>query len=123
MKTPILWGPGILSCLLVITIPASVAGAQTAPAQSTDPSKPGSDQSTPFDPKQDPRSTSTTARPGETLSERLDRTDGVIRPPSDLNPDMSVRPPVPDPGTTPVIPPPGSPGGDPRVTPKWMAPA
>jgi hypothetical protein len=31
---------------------------------------------------------------------------------------MSVRPPVPDPGTTPVIPAPGTPGGDPTVDPK-----
>lgn len=101
-----------------LIIPMMIAVAQTALAQPSDPSKPSSDQSIPIDPRQDPRSTTTTARPGETLSERLGRTDGVIRPPTDLNPDMSVRPPVPNPGTTPVIPPPGSPGGDQRVQPK-----
>jgi hypothetical protein len=118
MKGTIPFRPCLLGGLVALTLPATIAVAQTAPAQSSDPNKPGSDQSVPIDPKQDPRSTTTSARPGETLSERLDRTDGVIRPPSDLNPDMSVRPPVPDPGTTPVIPPPGSSGGDQRVEPK-----
>jgi hypothetical protein len=60
---------------------------------------------------QDPRST-------EPLSEKLDRTDGVIRPPANIAPDMAVRPPVPHPGTTRVIPPPGTPGGDQTIEPK-----
>ncbi len=51
------------------------------------------------------------------LSEKLDRTDGVIKPP-DVGTGMTVTPPVPNPGTTPVIPPPGSPGGNPRLDPK-----
>jgi hypothetical protein len=68
---------------------------------------------------QDPRSTQSDARPGESLSERLDRTDGVIRPPPDVAPEMpQARPPAPDPGTTPVIPPPGTPGGNQQVVPK-----
>jgi hypothetical protein len=70
------------------------------------------------DPRQDPRSTGATARPGENLSERLERTEGVIRPPTDLNPDSRVKPPVPEPGTTRVIPPPGEPGGNPLLQPK-----
>jgi hypothetical protein len=52
------------------------------------------------------------------LSDKLERTDGVIRPPTNIAPDMTVRPPVPNPGTTPVIPAPGTPGGDPTVDPK-----
>jgi len=67
---------------------------------------------------QDPRSTGSVGRSDEPLSDKLNSTDGVIRPPSDIAPDMSVRPPVPEPGTTPVIPPPGSPGGDRTVDPK-----
>jgi hypothetical protein len=55
---------------------------------------------------------------GETLSEKLERSDGVIRPPENISPDMTVRPPVPNPGTTPVIPPPGSPGGNQSLDPK-----
>lgn len=52
----------------------------------------------------------------ENLSEKLARTDGVICPPPDLDPD--IRMPAPGGGRTPVIPPPGSPGGDPSVRPK-----
>ena len=52
---------------------------------------------------------------GESLSERLARTDGVICPP---NVDPGIRAPTPEVGRMPVIPPPGSPGGDPTVRPK-----
>ena len=52
---------------------------------------------------------------GETLSDKLARTDGVLCPP-DVDPAMKA--PTPDAGRTPVIPPPGSPGGDPTVRPK-----
>ena len=54
----------------------------------------------------------------KTLSDKLEQTDGVIRPPANISPDNTVRPPVPNPGTTPVIPPPGSPGGNQQVEPK-----
>jgi hypothetical protein len=83
--------------------------AQTSAAPS--PGEPPSDKSQP----QDPGSTGSTC-PGPTLSDRLSRCDGVIRPPSSLNPDNTIEP--PDTGTTPVIPPPGSPGGDRRIDPK-----
>jgi hypothetical protein len=43
--------------------------------------------------------------------------DGVIRPPGNVDPDMTVKP--SDNNTTmPVIPPPGSPGDDPSIKPK-----
>jgi|GEM_PF-814130 len=58
-------------------------------------------------------------RPGETLTEHLDRNDGVIRPQERNTPNMStVMPPEPHPNTTPVIPPPGTPGGDQSIEPK-----
>jgi hypothetical protein len=53
-----------------------------------------------------------------TLSEKLEQTDGVIRPPETATPDITVPAPVPNPGTTPVIRPPGSPGGNQQVDPK-----
>lgn len=68
--------------------------------------------------QQAPRSTGSVGRSDAPLSDKLERTDGVIRPPTNIAPDMTVRPPVPDPGTTPVIPAPGTPGGDPTVDPK-----
>jgi hypothetical protein len=52
----------------------------------------------------------------QTLSEHLERTDGVICPPLGLDPEIVEAP--PGGGRTPVIPPPGSPGGDPTVRPK-----
>jgi hypothetical protein len=67
---------------------------------------------------QDPRSTGSVGRSNAPLSDKLESTGGVIRPPANIAPDMAVRPPVPDPGTTPVIPAPGTPGGDPTVDPK-----
>jgi hypothetical protein len=54
------------------------------------------------------------AEPGQ----RLEKSDGVIRPPPNVDPKIHVRPPDPATGSTPVIPPPGSPGGNPDVVPK-----
>lgn len=78
---------------------------QDMPAEKIEPNSPSA---------ADPSATGST----ETLSEKLEATDGVIRPPVTGTPDMTVTPPVPNPGTTPVIPPPGSPGGNPTVEPK-----
>jgi hypothetical protein len=51
-------------------------------------------------------------RGGESSSERLDRTDGVIRPPENVAPQMPVLRP-PGTGTMRVIPPPRQGDGDP----------
>jgi hypothetical protein len=42
------------------------------------------------------------------LSDKLQQTDGVIRPPANASPDITVPAPVPEPGTTPVIRPQGN---------------
>lgn len=52
----------------------------------------------------------------ETLGDKLAKSDGVLCPPSGVDP--QIRAPTPETGNTPVIPPPGSPGGDPSVRPK-----
>jgi hypothetical protein len=54
---------------------------------------------------------------GDDLSEKLDRSGGIIPPPADPGPGIEVAPPEPAPDM-PVIRPPGSPGGDPDVQPK-----
>jgi hypothetical protein len=100
--------------LAALVISAEVAAAQTH----LPPETPQSDTQGQPDPRQDPRSTGAIGRSPETLSNKLDSTGGVIRPPADIAPDMAVRPPEPDPGTTRVIPPPGTPGGDPTIQPK-----
>jgi hypothetical protein len=61
------------------------------------------------------RGPSATTGQGDTPSDRLARTDGVICPP---NVDPKIETPPADTGRTPVVPPPGSPGGDPTVRPK-----
>jgi len=52
----------------------------------------------------------------QTLSEKLERTEGVICPQLGVDPEIAAPP--PGGGKTPVIPPPGSPGGDPTIRPK-----
>jgi hypothetical protein len=56
--------------------------------------------------------------PGANLSEKLDRSKGVLRPPAGVDPEIQAPAPEPNPQTTPVIPPPGTPGGDQSVQPK-----
>ena len=49
--------------------------------------------------------------------QQFNHENGVVRPPSDIDPEMETKP--DDRGArTPVIPPPGSPGGDENVKPK-----
>jgi hypothetical protein len=58
----------------------------------------------------------TTGQAQEPLGDRLAKSDGVLCPPGNVDPEM--RAPAPEIGKTPIIPPPGSPGGDPSVRPK-----
>jgi hypothetical protein len=60
----------------------------------------------------------TPPNPDESLSRRLSRTEGVIKPPAGIDPEIRVPAPNPNPNTTPVIPPPGSPGADQSIQPK-----
>jgi len=99
---------------LVLMTPAfsqSPAGPQGAP-QKMDPKACSDRERLPSDDTHE----TTGAAPRDTLSDKLARTDGVICPPSDIDPD--VQRPAPGGGAMPVIPPPGSPGGDPSVKPK-----
>ncbi|WP_232629630.1 hypothetical protein [Methylobacterium sp. Leaf118] len=45
---------------------------------------------------------------GSTLSDKLQKSDGVIKPPSDVDPEIKTIPPDPSPNSTPVIPPPSN---------------
>lgn len=54
----------------------------------------------------------------EPLSDRLDRSDEVIRPPVHMDPGMTQSPPAVGPKSTPVIPPPGTGGNTPQLDPK-----
>jgi hypothetical protein len=62
-----------------------------------------------------PRAPSDQSASDQSLSKKLEQTDGVICPP-EVDPD--IKAPTPQGGRMPIIPPPGSPGGDPSVRPK-----
>jgi hypothetical protein len=64
-----------------------------------------------------PQGTTTTTDPlAEPLGDKLARSDGVLCPPTGVDPE--IRAPTPETGNMRVIPPPGSPGGDPTIRPK-----
>lgn len=55
--------------------------------------------------------------PDDSKHEKLKRENGVIKPPKNVDPEMTLTP--PDTGArTPVIPPPGTPGGGESIQPK-----
>jgi len=56
--------------------------------------------------------------PGSTMSDRLSRDQGTLKPPAQVDPGMAVHPGGRAAGSMPVIPPPGTPGGNPAVVPK-----
>ena len=57
-------------------------------------------------------------KPGESLSNALERNKGVLKPPPTGDSAIETTVPNPDPGTTVVIPPPGTPGGNQNIQPK-----
>ena len=106
------WPSVIAGFALVVGV--VVATVRVAPGQERAPA------STLQKPEVDaPKQTPSLPATGETLSERLDRTDGVIKPPAGVDPGIHAAPKDPNAGSNmPVIPPPGSPGGDQNVQPK-----
>jgi hypothetical protein len=102
--------PVLRKSALVLAVSGAMATASLAQTQPQAPNMPNP-QAVPAE-KMAP-DMGTTGSTGETLSERLSRTEGVIKPPASATPDMTVPAPVPNPGTTPVIPPPGSSPTDP----------
>jgi hypothetical protein len=109
-------------CALMVS--SGAAGAQAPPAPTTPPARtatpaPASDcaSNRPTLPRGAvvPEG-GTVGQSAEPLSDRLAKSDGVLCPPSGVDPE--IRAPTPDTGNMPVIPPPGSPGGNPAVRPK-----
>ena len=111
----------LLIALPALVASAGLAGAQAPPTPATPPMKtappeprPNSAACAPHDTGA-PRGT-TTGQSREPLGDKLAKSDGVLCPPSGVDPEIRAR--TPEGGNTPVIPPPGSPGGDPTVRPK-----
>jgi hypothetical protein len=95
---------------------AILAGMAAPVLAQTTPGAPGTDQVIPEKDRSRPADQPSNAQ--QSLSEKLDKSGGVIKPPADVDPKMAKPAPVPNPNSTPVIPPPGSPGGNPDVKPK-----
>lgn len=101
-----------------------------AGAQTPEPSVPGKEQAPKLDPKacrdrdrlqrgDTIENEGSAPRQDEPLSDKLARTEGVICPPPELDPDIRApAPPAAKGSNMPVIRPPGSPGGDPSLRPK-----
>jgi hypothetical protein len=109
-----------LSTALLLAV-CGVARAQaplspaTPPAQTAPPAPPASTDCAPATPRGTAAPQGSTT--GQSLGEKLAKSNGVLCPPSGVDP--AIRAPAPDAGgNMPVIPPPGSPGGNPNVQPK-----
>ena len=89
------WAMVVFSVAQTETLPPETPSHQTVP-EATGPGKSGSSTGP--------------------LSDKLDRSGGVIHPPSGIDPAIAQPPPAE--GRTPVIPPPGTPGGKPGTEPK-----
>ncbi len=110
--------------LLLAALPLGVAVAQPRPdpAQRPEPAP----QTAPNNPNAAPpervappaRAPEDSGGSGTNLSDRLSRSQGTIKPPSDVDPGMTAAPPDTGRGSMRVIPPPGSPENNPAVKPK-----
>jgi len=107
----------LLTTVLLMTLSAAGAQAPPTPATPPQPTVPPS-PSRAGDCARHERGAdgATTGQADQALADKLAKSDGVLCPPSGVDPE--IRAPAPDVGKMPVIPPPGSPGGDPTVRPK-----
>ena len=113
----------ILAGLLCAGLASAPGGAGFA--QNSQPAPPGV-QGVPVAPPSAPSPPPEKIAPGgaathpdqQSLSDRLARQNGTLRPPEGIDPGMPVKPPPKSATTMPVIPPPGTAGGDRHVVPK-----
>jgi hypothetical protein len=115
---------GLMASTIGLMASTGMAAAQAPPTPATQPAQaiPPATASNcaPIKPVP-PRGTivpegTTTGQADEPLSDKLAKSDGVLCPLPDVDPE--IRAPTPNAGNMPVIPPPGSPGGNPNLRPK-----
>ena len=98
-------------CLAALAAPLSASSPGLA-----GPATPNQDQSAGTPAAQTvPEDRATSGGSNEPLSDKLDRSGGVIRPPTGVDPGMTQAPPPIGSKSTPVIPPPGA---KPGISPK-----
>lgn len=98
------FAPTLVGALL-LTASECVAQAQTPKAPETAPQPPSAT------PDQKPPA-------NEPLAKKLDKNEGVLKPPSGVDPKIHKEPPADVGDRMPVIVPPGEPGGNPNIQPK-----
>lgn len=103
-------------CRSVVLGLAVMSFSLGANAQTANPNMP--DTRTTVPEKIDPPQTSVSGNPNQPLSDKLERSEGVIAPRGNIDPGLTKTAPAPDSGAMPVIRPPGEPGGDQSVQPK-----
>jgi hypothetical protein len=103
-------------CLVMVVAPAVAQAPPTSPSGTTAPTQAECPPGSHVNPPGMASPGGTIGQNREPLGEKLARTDGVLCPPTGVDPEIRV--PAPDTGTLRVIPPPGSPGGDQSVQPK-----
>ena len=110
------------SLILLAAAAALQASTASAAFAQTEPGAPGSNQAIPEklrpDPKSSPQSEPLSSGRSESLSDKLDKSGGVIKPKPGVDPGIVKPAPVAEPNSTPVIPPRGIPGGPPGPEPK-----
>ncbi|MGY2052504.1 hypothetical protein [Methylobacterium sp. JK268] len=105
---------GAVLAVAALMSTAALAQSPDAPlkGRDTSPNLPPPNQTIPEKVRPGTTDTDTT---GSTLSDKLEKSDGVIKPPANGTPDMSVKPPVADPNSTRVIKPGDLPGNGPAT--------
>ncbi|HVX34825.1 MAG TPA: hypothetical protein VHC71_01240 [Hyphomicrobium sp.] len=100
------FAPALVGALLLTASTECVAQAQTPKAPETAPQPPSAT------PDQKPPAN------GEPLDKKLDKNEGVLKPPGGVDPKIHKEPPADVGDRMPVIVPPGEPGGNPNIQPK-----
>jgi hypothetical protein len=98
-----------LAPTLIVAAAMTAASQQTVAQQApgvTPPETPQTPQSKPGE------------KPHEPLSKKLDKNEGVLKPPHGIDPEIHKAPPESTGDKMPIIVPPGEPGGDQSVQPK-----
>ena len=111
--------PNLRHSILFATLAALLGSSAVSTAVAVTPTSPNKDQSAgPTAPQTVPEDPATSGGSTEPLSDKLDRSGGVIHPPGGVDPEMTQAPPRVGSKSMPVIPPPGSSGSKRGINPK-----
>lgn len=101
---------GAMLALAALFATSALAQSPDAPLRSrdSDPVLPGPNEQIPEKIRPSDEGTNGSGSSGDTLSDKLGRSDGVIRPPENVDPEIRTVPPESNASEMPVIKPPGN---------------